>query len=362
MRLKYFLACAFIFLFYNSNSWANKAHNKPESWRSYISDNRRITFSLPGEAYKIKPLLDEEQKRVSLTKYISESNDVVYQVISASLDLPNKKYSKDIIDKLNKLFASKAKDLFLQKMDMDLSQCVFDAVTLNGEPCDIDNKSEMYRVKVKLINSFPNYYMLLTFNDYLSKQEPNNKKFFGSFKVCNKLCDKKLNTIDIVKNKSSYNGTFDRYLHAVKSGNILEINRYIKKGIDINARDGLALYSSVKSNNSKLEKFLIAHGAKVNQVVMKRNHESDLFRMNIIHQTLDMFRLDYARFPTQEEGLQSLVPKYLSKKEYLLNVWGYEYHYQFQKKERPILTSYGADNKPGGEGYREDISLKQVTY
>ncbi|HET7655374.1 MAG TPA: type II secretion system major pseudopilin GspG [Luteimonas sp.] len=84
---------------------------------------------------------------------------------------------------------------------------------------------------------------------------------------------------------------------------------------------------------------------------------------------LQTMRLDISRFPTAEEGLQLLVRKpgderaargwagpYLSD-DLPLDPWGNPYQYSPQPSgTQPYsLFSYGADGKPGGEGFDADI-------
>jgi len=89
-----------------------------------------------------------------------------------------------------------------------------------------------------------------------------------------------------------------------------------------------------------------------------------------IMQGLKLYRLDNGRYPTQEQGLQSLVQKpttdpvpnnwkdggYLEK---LPNdPWGNPYQYPGVHGEIDVF-SYGADGKPGGEGSDSDIGSWQ---
>jgi general secretion pathway protein G len=83
---------------------------------------------------------------------------------------------------------------------------------------------------------------------------------------------------------------------------------------------------------------------------------------------LQQFHLDNGRFPTTEEGLESLrtAPAdarnwrgpYLQKP-IPLDPWQNEYVYEYpgmDGEESFILLSYGADGQPGGEGDNADIS------
>ena len=70
---------------------------------------------------------------------------------------------------------------------------------------------------------------------------------------------------------------------------------------------------------------------------------------------LQRFNLEKGRFPTQEEGLNS-VREYLTK-DIPADPWGHAYVYRFPGEHgpEPDVMSYGADGKPGGEEIAADI-------
>ena len=70
---------------------------------------------------------------------------------------------------------------------------------------------------------------------------------------------------------------------------------------------------------------------------------------------LQRFNIDYARFPTEEEGLEVLRP-YLSQ-EIPMDPWQrpYIYRYPGEHGPEPDVMSYGADGEEGGEGANEDV-------
>ena len=92
--------------------------------------------------------------------------------------------------------------------------------------------------------------------------------------------------------------------------------------------------------------------------------------VNILMQSLKLYKLDSQRFPTAEQGLEALVRKptagavppnwrpYLDK---LPNdPWGQPYQYVNPGVKGEIdVFSYGADGKPGGEGKNADIGSWQ---
>jgi general secretion pathway protein G len=88
-----------------------------------------------------------------------------------------------------------------------------------------------------------------------------------------------------------------------------------------------------------------------------------------IQTALDLYRLDNFKYPTTEQGLQALVKQPVdpsltnyNPNGYLPSLpkdpWGNVYLYAspgVDGRDYDIIT-YGADGKPGGEGYNADIS------
>ncbi len=91
-----------------------------------------------------------------------------------------------------------------------------------------------------------------------------------------------------------------------------------------------------------------------------------------LESALEFYRMDNARYPTTEQGLQALVqrpniepiPKnyrpegYLAKGRVPLDPWGNPYEYRSPGEHNPYsfdLWSWGADGAPGGEGNDADI-------
>ncbi len=82
--------------------------------------------------------------------------------------------------------------------------------------------------------------------------------------------------------------------------------------------------------------------------------------------TLDLFRLDMGRYPTQDEGLEALWQQptdarnwhgpYVRKSDMLTDPWQNPYVYRFPGQHGPYdLYSLGSDNAEGGEGENQDI-------
>ena len=82
--------------------------------------------------------------------------------------------------------------------------------------------------------------------------------------------------------------------------------------------------------------------------------------------SLDMYRLDVGRYPTTDEGLNSLIEApvmakvwngpYLKKKKVPIDPWNNPYHYVSPGQHGKFdLWSLGADNGEGGDGEDADI-------
>ncbi|HUR88482.1 MAG TPA: type II secretion system major pseudopilin GspG [Ramlibacter sp.] len=89
-----------------------------------------------------------------------------------------------------------------------------------------------------------------------------------------------------------------------------------------------------------------------------------------VMQALKLYRLDNNRYPTTEQGLQSLITKPASGptppnwKPYLEKLpndpWGHPYQYLNPGVKGEVdVMSYGADGQPGGEGKNADIGSWQ---
>ena len=88
-----------------------------------------------------------------------------------------------------------------------------------------------------------------------------------------------------------------------------------------------------------------------------------------IDKSLELFKLDVGRYPTNAEGLQALVTKPASANgwngPYLkgglpADPWGNPYRYANPGPNGGIqILSLGADNAPGGEGENADVQNKQ---
>jgi general secretion pathway protein G len=74
---------------------------------------------------------------------------------------------------------------------------------------------------------------------------------------------------------------------------------------------------------------------------------------------INAFYLDQGRFPTNQEGLKVLVPKFITVLQN--DPWGRPYQYvQPGKKGEFDVISYGADGREGGSGADADITNSDV--
>jgi general secretion pathway protein G len=85
-----------------------------------------------------------------------------------------------------------------------------------------------------------------------------------------------------------------------------------------------------------------------------------------LESSLELYRLDFGRYPTQSEGLKALVEKpaglerwqgpYLKQKTVPTDPWGHPYHYRIPGEHGDYdLYSLGADDAPGGTGENQDV-------
>lgn len=87
---------------------------------------------------------------------------------------------------------------------------------------------------------------------------------------------------------------------------------------------------------------------------------------NIIS-SLSLYRLDVGTYPTETQGLKSLVDcpqgvknwdgPYLTRRDGIIDPWGQAYIYKLSGSDNHVVVmSYGADGKVGGAGEDQDIT------
>jgi general secretion pathway protein G len=91
-------------------------------------------------------------------------------------------------------------------------------------------------------------------------------------------------------------------------------------------------------------------------------------QVHLFDEVLDGYKLDNARYPSTQEGLEALVKApagagswrgpYLKKNTIPKDPWGNEYQYisPGEQGRSYEIVSFGADGKPGGEGENKDIT------
>jgi general secretion pathway protein G len=92
-------------------------------------------------------------------------------------------------------------------------------------------------------------------------------------------------------------------------------------------------------------------------------------QMKMLDAALESYRMDNAKFPTSEQGLEALITApaearnyqpggYLRERRLPDDPWGNPYHYEAPGQQNPHsydLWSLGADGEPGGDGVDADI-------
>jgi general secretion pathway protein G len=110
-------------------------------------------------------------------------------------------------------------------------------------------------------------------------------------------------------------------------------------------------------------------GVSIFAQVDKGRVTSASVQISNLESVLELYRMDNARYPTTEQGLDALVHEpdgaknfppggYLQKRHVPDDPWGnpYEYEQPGQNNTHSFdLWSYGADGKPGGDGVDADI-------
>jgi general secretion pathway protein G len=86
--------------------------------------------------------------------------------------------------------------------------------------------------------------------------------------------------------------------------------------------------------------------------------------------SLDLYRLDAGRYPTEQEGLRALVERpatvnnwngpYLSRRNGLQDPWGNAYGYRAPGRNGPVdVFTLGSDRAEGGTGEAQDVGSWQ---
>src|SRR5215475_3435364 len=106
---------------------------------------------------------------------------------------------------------------------------------------------------------------------------------------------------------------------------------------------------------------------QVMKYLSRARTQSAALQIHNLASALDLYRLDIGRYPSQEEGLNSLVQAppsvttwngpYVKKPEMLIDPWGHPYIYRIPGEHGDYdLSSNGADNAAGGQGENQDVT------
>ncbi|AKJ00907.1 general secretion pathway protein G [Archangium gephyra] len=86
----------------------------------------------------------------------------------------------------------------------------------------------------------------------------------------------------------------------------------------------------------------------------------DTARLDIanLHNALKLYYAKKGKFPDTSTGLRALVETQ-TLEQMPRDPWGNEYVY-LSEGGKPVITSYGADSSPGGEGADADVSSRDL--
>jgi len=91
-----------------------------------------------------------------------------------------------------------------------------------------------------------------------------------------------------------------------------------------------------------------------------------LLQLDSTATSLNLFKDDIGRYPTQDEGLKVLVTAqlpnwlgpYLKSDKALNDPWGHPLVYKVENDNKVEIISLGADGKEGGTGVNQDLSVE----
>lgn len=98
----------------------------------------------------------------------------------------------------------------------------------------------------------------------------------------------------------------------------------------------------------------------------KGKSQAAIVQSRAIATSLNLFRVDVGRYPTEAEGLDALVKApasapgwngpYLAEAKAIIDPWGNPYHLKVPGEHGEVdVFSYGSDNAPGGTGEAKDV-------
>ena len=133
---------------------------------------------------------------------------------------------------------------------------------------------------------------------------------------------------------------------------------------------GVAIGGIATSGVSLLLLIMLAAlvATKVSSNIDKAKVVTTKANLKILSASVNRFRMDTGRFPTEDEGLKALIEQpadvknyepggYLETTEIPKDAWGREFIYELAPESgKPfVIKSLGADGQEGGEGYDKDL-------
>lgn len=112
-------------------------------------------------------------------------------------------------------------------------------------------------------------------------------------------------------------------------------------------------------------------GPRVLGVLGQSRQQAARIQLEQLAAALDLYALDFGRFPPQVPGLEALVAPpggktagragYLNRSTVPADPWGYPYHYRLAPDRQGgyELFSLGADGRDGGDGENRDVRLSR---
>lgn len=95
-------------------------------------------------------------------------------------------------------------------------------------------------------------------------------------------------------------------------------------------------------------------------------------QIELLANAIERYQIDVGKYPTQEQGLGALLTRpqdvdvdawdgpYTEKNFIPKDAWGHDFIYDAGKDDRYLITSYGADGQPGGEGDAADFDNRNT--
>lgn len=103
-------------------------------------------------------------------------------------------------------------------------------------------------------------------------------------------------------------------------------------------------------------------GTNVFRALIRGQRGTAEMQIRHFEEAMNEFQMDKRRWPETLEELTE--PDPVAGKPYMdsipLDPWKNEYQYEITPENKPLITSFGADGVPGGEGENADISSETM--